>query len=394
MKRIISAVTAAVLLLCCLVVPAAAEDYTFKDRDGTEITVPDGAFAAKVVSFTPGDPWTNYEEQQKQSNVLGAPDRTGDESTSKGDLCLGAGGVIVLQFNINIYDGEGLDIYVFEVGAAVEDTKVEVSSDLVTWYDVGVAAGKTAGVDLNGKVPEGSRFRYVRLTDLNSSASGGWPGADIDAVSGLNVKSVTQDWAIPEIDKAEELGLIPDILKNTDLTQNITREEFAAVSVKVYEALSGVKAIPAVNCPFTDTDNVEVMKAYNIGAVNGITVDQSLFAPHDFLNRQQAAAMLTRVFKKVSMVGWTLEDDAKFPLTYTQPAPFADDADISGWARESVYFMAANGIIKGVEDKKTGAFNFKPQNTTTDREATGYANATREQALAIAVRMVENLKQR
>ena len=49
--------------------------------------------------------------------------------------------------------------------------------------------------------------------------------------------------------------------------------------------------------------------------------------------------------------------------------------------------MAANGIIAGV-----GGNKFAPNNTTSAEEANGYANATREQALAIAVRMVEKLK--
>jgi len=49
--------------------------------------------------------------------------------------------------------------------------------------------------------------------------------------------------------------------------------------------------------------------------------------------------------------------------------------------------MFANGIIRGVGDNK-----FAPKNTTNDEEARGYANATRQQALIIAVRMVENLK--
>ena len=34
----------------------------------------------------------------------------------------------------------------------------------------------------------------------------------------------------------------------------------------------------------------------------------------------------------------------------------------------------------------------EPKNTSSVEEAQGYANATREQALIIAVRMVENLK--
>ena len=48
--------------------------------------------------------------------------------------------------------------------------------------------------------------------------------------------------------------------------------------------------------------------------------------------------------------------------------------------------MAANKIINGVGNNK-----FAPKNMTTADEANGYANTTREQALTIAVRMLENL---
>ena len=192
-------------------------------------------------------------------------------------------------------------------------------------------------------------------------------------------------WASPEMEKAYEMDLIPEVLVGEDLTQKITRAEFAAVAVKTYESLAGVKAIPAVVNPFDDCAEVEVLKAYNIGAVNGTGADT--FSPDLQLNREQAAAMLTRVFKRVTMPGWTLAEDSKFPLSYTMPTPFTDDADISPWARESVYFMAANGIINGISGGR-----FAPKNVTTAQEAQGYANATREQALAIAVRMVEKLR--
>ena len=191
-------------------------------------------------------------------------------------------------------------------------------------------------------------------------------------------------WAQAELARADELGLIPDCLEGEDLTQDITRAEFAAVAVKVYEALSGTPAIPIVNNPFTDCNDVEVLKAYNIGAVNGTSA--TTYDPDALLNREQAATMLTRVFKKVTLAGWTLPTDSQFTLPYTKPAAFADDKDISDWAKDSVYFMAANGIINGVGNNK-----FAPKNVTTEEQATGYANATREQALLIAVRMVENL---
>ena len=203
----------------------------------------------------------------------------------------------------------------------------------------------------------------------------------------LNEKADFQasTWAQNELAEAEKLNLIPDSLKNGDLTKSITREEFAEVSVKAYEALTGKKATPVASNPFVDTKNTEVLKAYNLGITTGTSA--TTFEPNALLNREQAATMLTRTYKKATIDGWTIADDSKFPLEYTKSNTFADDKDISSWAKDSVYFMNANGIINGVGDNK-----FAPKNTTSAEEAVGYANATREQAIIIAVRMVENLK--
>lgn len=234
---------------------------------------------------------------------------------------------------------------------------------------------------------------YLGMSRKNVSwaKAGQWNDFAVDgSASGLGgfvieYDRIASDWAKTELEKAEEYGLIPDVLKNVDYTQSITRAEFAAVAVKTYENLSGTKALPAVSDPFTDCKDIEVLKAYNLGVVNGVS--STTFEPDTLLNREQAAAMLTRVFKRATMPGWTLTQDKAYPLTYTQTGTFADDGLISDYARESVYFMNANGIIQGV-----GGNRFAPKNTTSAEEATGYANATREQALAIAVRMVENLK--
>ena len=390
MKKAISVVLALILCLGMTTFVFAADQekddnyYYFKDRSGNEMKAPKYAFAKRVVSFTPGDPWTKVTNDQDPETTLELPDYSSSEKHT--NLCLGAGGVLVLEFDVAIYDGEGDDIYVFEVGGDVEATNVEVSNDLSIWYDAGKVGGATAGVDLEGKVPEGGKFRYVRLTDLKTSIYSSWPGADIDAVSGLNSKAVTSDWADFEINDEDIVGpIMPDSLIGKDLTQPITRAEFAGVSVKVYENLSNTKALPVVINPFTDTTDLDVMKAFNVGVTNGI--GDNLFSPDSLLNREQCATMLTRVFKRSTMPGWTLETDGQFRLSYVRPALFADDSQISGWAKDSVYFMAANNIINGVGDNL-----FAPKNTTPEQEALGYANATREQALVIAVRMVKNLK--
>lgn len=196
-------------------------------------------------------------------------------------------------------------------------------------------------------------------------------------------------WALAILQEASQLGLIPDSLADADFTQPITRAEFAAVCVKVYEALSGEQASPAAVNPFTDTKDPEVLKAYRVGITAGTSA--TTFHPDRLLNREQAATMLTKVYKKIAIDGWEMSRDEDFSETFnslfTMPPLFADDAQISDWAKPSVYFMAAKGIISGIGNNK-----FAPKATTQAEEAMGYAQATREQALTIAAKMVKNLR--
>jgi len=195
------------------------------------------------------------------------------------------------------------------------------------------------------------------------------------------------NWAQSFLEQADELGLIPECLEGQDMREDIDRREFAAVCVKVYEALGNTTAIPAVNNPFTDTNDVEVLKAYNAGITSGTS--ETTFTPDKLLNRQEAATMLTNTYKRVTVAGWESGVDYNHLLGYEDymaENPFADHDNISGWARPSVYFMAKHGIISGLGNNKFG-----PRNVTSQDEANGYANATREQALTIAVQMVNKL---
>jgi len=182
------------------------------------------------------------------------------------------------------------------------------------------------------------------------------------------------EWAKPELETAQSYGLIPDVLKDADLTKPITRAEFAAVAVKAYENFTGTTVSPVASNPFTDTSNTDVLKAYNINIVNGTSA--TTYSPNGILTRQDAATMLTRVEKKAYISGWTLATDSNYTLNFTQPTKFADDGNISGYAKSSVYFMNAKGVINGI-----GNNMFSPTVT-----------ASRQEALIIAARMVDNLK--
>ena len=161
--------------------------YTFEDRKGNTVTVPVEAFADEVISFEHGNPWTSDPDNQDPNLTLGLPDSS-NAAQSTGDLCLGDRGNIIVHLGLPFYDGPGDDVYIFEVGPNIEETKVAVSSDLKNWYSVGIAEGRTAGLDLAGKVPAGMTFSYVSLTDGDAKSDGSYPGADIDAVCALNTR--------------------------------------------------------------------------------------------------------------------------------------------------------------------------------------------------------------
>lgn len=184
------------------------------------------------------------------------------------------------------------------------------------------------------------------------------------------------DWAAAELKKAEEYSLIPPSLESADVSKPITRSEFASLSVKLYEALGKTELKAAEVNPFSDTADAEVLKAYAAGITTGTS--DTTFEPDALLSREQAATMLARTYSK------SMDKEAKPSGTAEK---FADDAFISDWAKDSVYFMAENAIINGIGEGK-----FAPRNVTQEQEDALYANSTREQAVAISVRMYEKFK--
>jgi hypothetical protein len=167
-------------------------------------------------------------------------------------------------------------------------------------------------------------------------------------------------WAVPELNKASEYGLITDRIMG-NMAGPITREEFCEVVVRLYEIVSGTKAAYTATDAFSDTTNPEIYKAYELGIVNG--VGGGKFAPEMLINREQIAAMMHRAAKAMKPAADFSTDGAdKYP----------DEKSISGWALESVLFMSENGLMTNIKG------NFEPKGTTT-----------REQAVVIAVRTID-----
>lgn len=208
----------------------------------------------------------------------------------------------------------------------------------------------------------------------------------VEAQVTIHIPEQHSGWATPELTRAAELGMIPPVLMapSIDLTRPITRVEFAGIAVRTYESLTGTIIPPVSNNPFYDTSDPDALRAASIGLMVGF---EGAFDPHSILTREMLATALSRVYKSTTMPGWTFANDAMFPLHFTMPSPFADDADISSWAREGVYFMASRGIIQGM-----GSNMFRPRSMTATDVATEIALATREQAVVLAYRAANELR--
>lgn len=100
-------------------------------------------------------------------------------------------------------------------------------------------------------------------------------------------------WAKEQASRAAESGLVPDGLGN-NYQANITRAQFAATAVKLYEAMSGQKAPAAGESPFTDTSDTAVVQAETLGIVSGVGNNQ--FAPQGNAGTEQALVIALRMF--------------------------------------------------------------------------------------------------
>ena len=143
-------------------------------------------------------------------------------------------------------------------------------------------------------------------------------------------------WAIESINKASRLNLVPLDMLDGGFTKSITRAQFTALAVCLYETV--MDEVITGRVEFTDTSDINVQKAAAIGVVGGI--GNGKFDPEATLTREQAAAVLSRL---AAAIGKNLP---KHKIT------FADRKAISAWATEAIGQMQLSGIMGGVGDNK------------------------------------------
>ncbi len=140
-------------------------------------------------------------------------------------------------------------------------------------------------------------------------------------------------WAQEDVERARIYKWIND----GDFTKNITRREFCTVAKKVLDFVGlEVDFDHFDEKTFNDTDSYEILYLYSLGIIKGKSDDE--FKPDDLITREEAAVILTRMCSVLELDKATVNDFS-----------YADHAEISSWAKESVYKISNIGLMKGTD---------------------------------------------
>ena len=172
-------------------------------------------------------------------------------------------------------------------------------------------------------------------------------GAGAAVTAAFPASDQPSEWARDIVSRAISLGLVPQTLQSQYL-QDTTRAEFCALATALYEKITGKLITGRVT--FTDTQDVNVAKMASLGVVLGVGGNR--FDPYQKLTREQAATMMARLAGAMGR-----------PLPKVKTS-FADSADISSWALESVGQMQQSGIMIG-----TGQNRFSPKDPYTREQS-------------------------
>ena len=109
----------------------------------------------------------------------------------------------------------------------------------------------------------------------------------------------SSSWAVPELQEAQLLGLLPDILLEADMQADISRLEMCYIATLAYEKLTGNSPTPNRTDYFLDTTDPLICAAYELGIVNGY--DDNTFRPEQMLTRQEFFVILSNLNRCINM---------------------------------------------------------------------------------------------
>ena len=158
-------------------------------------------------------------------------------------------------------------------------------------------------------------------------------------------------WAKAEVDKAIAAGLVPAELQ-ANYTKGISRANLAKILSALLDKVYG-KAPSKNDAKFKDTTDADVLKAANLGIINGYDAGNGEynFKPNNTLKRSEMSAIVNRVAKLCG----------KTTTGYDKEVKFADTAN--HWCKTELGWPVHVGIVKGTSDT-----TFSPENTLTTEQ--------------------------
>lgn len=185
----------------------------------------------------------------------------------------------------------------------------------------------------------------IDATFNNIKASGGFTRGDcVKAVvnlfeqwSGERSPNLPAVWAVDNVASAIAADLVPPQLQR-QYTQTITRAEYCAMTVALYEKITK-KAITERKSFPDDNGDVNIQKLYGLGIVSG---SGGRFNPNGEFSRAEVAAMTAKLLAKLGK-----------PLAASD-STFADNASIPAWALPAVGQVQAAGLMGGIGGNRFG----------------------------------------
>lgn len=144
-------------------------------------------------------------------------------------------------------------------------------------------------------------------------------------------------WAEKAVNSAIDSDIVPLSLQ-ARYTQTITRAEYCALTVALYEKITGKAITERKNFP-DDNGDVNIQKLYGLGIVGG---SGGLFNPDGEFSRAEVAVMTAKLLEKLEK-----------PLPAAD-STFADRESIPAWALPAVGQVQAAGLMSGVGGNRFG----------------------------------------
>lgn len=196
--------------------------------------------------------------------------------------------------------------------------------------------------------------------------------------AGLHTANALTDispWAQSGVMAASSAGLTPDTFAKLPAKSSVSRAEFCAIALNLYEAERQTTVKRTKKVYFEDCADPDVNTAYEMKLVSGRS--SQTFSPDEPVSRQDLCVILDSVREQCKV---------DKPKTTVSLQVFPDSDQLRGYAVSAMEAMLSSGIIKGVE-----------ASVSSDPESAGQmvtllqpdGTATREQALIMANRFLE-----